>query len=106
MPKMKVTIPHQLGRLEAKHRIQTHVTHARRQHGALLGQVREHWDGDMMDFDASVAGTKVSGQLYVEEEAVRVEIDLPWILAMLSNALRQQLEKEGRQALGYQRQTV
>lgn len=98
MRNVEVSIPHRLGRAEARRRIVEGLPQLRGQLGAL-GRVQERWDGDVMHFTGAALGATVSGQLFVEDEVVRVEVALPWALALLVGGVKQSIEKEGRKLL-------
>ncbi len=99
MNNLTATIPHRLGREEAKRRIENEVANVRRSHGGLLQDVRADWTGDRLDFAVSAVGQSINGHLVVEEQAVQVEVELPWLLAMLAGAIKQQLEDRGKKLL-------
>jgi hypothetical protein len=52
-----------------------------------------------MHLAISAAGMSIAGQVFVEDHAVRVDIPLPWPLAMLGKSLKQQIEQEGQKLL-------
>jgi putative polyhydroxyalkanoate system protein len=97
-----MSIPHQLGRAEAKRRIQEQAAQAQQQYGSLLGQVNQRWTGDTLDFMVLAAGQSVTGQVIVEEQVVRVAIALPWMFALLAGAVKQKVEHQGQLLLGRQ----
>lgn len=97
---MTISIPHRLSRAEVKQRIQAAVAQFRREHGAMLHELREDWRGDRCDFFASAMGQSVTGHCVVEDTAVKVEIALPWVLQMLAGTLKQQIEQRGTHLLG------
>lgn len=90
-----VSIPHELGRAEARKRIEEGV-------GRLVGQFGEGvklnrtWDGDRLSFSAKVVGQAVAGRLDVLEDAVRMEVDLPPFFAMIADKVKGRLKKEGQ----------
>jgi hypothetical protein len=98
MRNLTVSIPHRLGRAEARRRLQEEIPRFRSQLGAF-GQVHERWDGDTMSFTGAIMGATVSGQLFVEDEVVRLEVELPWALAMIAGGFKQSIENEGRKLL-------
>ena len=99
MPNLTASIPHQLGRAEAKRRIQDGLAQARQQHAALLGAVQETWTGDRLAFSVSAMGQTVTGHLDVDDQAVHVDVVLPLFLAMLSGTVKQAIEQQGRRLL-------
>ncbi len=96
MRKLKVSVPHQLGRVEAKRRIDESIDQVRRQHGGLLGPIETQWQEDTLVFRVLPLGTPISGDVLVEEDVVYLEVALPWLLAALAGGVRQAIEKEGR----------
>src|SRR5262245_47530284 len=100
MSNLTVNIPHQLGRAEARRRIQQHFGQIRQQHGNLFQKVDEHWDGDTLDFGVTAMGQSITGKLFVEDTAVRVEVALPWVLSMFGGPVKEALEQQGKKLLG------
>jgi hypothetical protein len=95
-----MSIPHQLPRAEAKRRVQDQVAQFRHQAGAMLSNLQETWTGDTLAFSLVVAGVAMSGHVYVEDHAVRLDIPMPWPLSMLLEKVKPQIEQQGRKLLG------
>jgi putative polyhydroxyalkanoate system protein len=100
MPNITLSLPHQLPRAEAKKRVEELVGQFHQQVGGM-GRLEETWTGDTMAFTFSVAGTAVTGKVFVEDQAVRMEVNLPWALAMFAGGIKQRIEQEGRKMLGH-----
>ena len=100
MPNVTITIPHQLGREEAKRRIMEQAAQLQSQHGSMLQRVEQRWDGDTLHFLVGAVGQSLSGTLRVAEQNVHLEVALPWMLALLAGTVKAQLEREGRKLLG------
>ena len=90
-----VSIPHSLGKAEATRRLQTGVTRMKTQFGSQIASFDEQWAEDRMTFRVGAMGQTVSGHLDVLEDAVRVEVQLPWILAMVAEKAKTFIEKQG-----------
>jgi putative polyhydroxyalkanoate system protein len=101
MPNLSINIPHQLSREEARRRIQQQVEDLRRQHGGLLSRLEDRWSGDRLDFSVSLLGQTLTGVAFVEDTAVRLEIVLPWMLALLAGPVKGRIEQQGRNLLGH-----
>jgi hypothetical protein len=95
-----VNIPHDLGQTEAQKRLQEGFGRIREQIGGKGVVFEERWEGNRLFFNAGVLGQKVSGQVDVEERNVRIEIELPWILAAIAGQLQGRVQKEGQLLLG------
>jgi len=100
MPNITASIPHQLGRDEARRRIQQHIGTARKQYCVMVSDVREVWKGDDLDFAVSALGQSISGQLTVDDDMVHLTIALPALFGMFAGAVKQQIEQQGKQVLG------
>ncbi len=97
-----VTLPHQLGRAEARRRIEQGFAHLVGQMTGGLGAMLAHherWEGDRLHFEAGALGQKMTGRLDVLDDSVRVEIDLPAILAALAERIVGRLKHEGQNLL-------
>ena len=90
-----VSIPHNLGRAEATRRLQGCMSSVKSQFGDKVASIHETWSGDRMDFRVGAMGQNVSGHLEVMEEQVRVEVQLPWILAMIAEKAKTFIQKQG-----------
>ncbi len=90
-----VSIPHNLGRAEATRRLQGGMSSVKSQFGDKVASIDETWSGNRMDFRVGAMGQNVSGHLEVMEEHVRVEVQLPWILAMIAEKAKTFIQKQG-----------
>jgi putative polyhydroxyalkanoate system protein len=105
MKNLTVSIPHRLTRAEVKQRIQDEAAKLRREYGSVLTEVRENWNGDRLDFLVSAMGQSITGFLVIEEQAVQLEVELPWMLAMLAGPVKDRVQQEGRRLLAGPRPT-
>jgi putative polyhydroxyalkanoate system protein len=90
-----VSIPHNLGKAEARRRLHTGVSQLKAQVGDKFGTVEETWAEDRMSFKVAAMGQTVEGHLDVAEDSVRVEVQLPWILAMMAEKAKGYIQKQG-----------
>ena len=93
---LSISIPHQLGRVEARRRIETGFANLVRQLPGGGGTVNERWDGDRLVFSVSGLGQTVSGVVDVLDGAVKMELQLPEILGLLASGLKGRLQKAGQ----------
>ena len=91
-----VSIPHRLGREEALRRLQTGLGRMRTSFGAAVKPLQENWTGHHLDFRWSVLGQTASGGLDVEDDHVRIEIHLPWLLQRLADKAKALLSRQGQ----------
>lgn len=90
-----VTIPHELGRAEARRRVEAGFAELTQRVGGL-GSVSRSWDDDRLAFALTILGQSASGAIEVADRALRIEILLPNVLAAIAGSLRGRLRKEGR----------
>ena len=95
-PPIAVNIPHQLGRAEARRRIESGFANLVRQLPGGGGAFSERWDGDRLTFSVSAMGQGVSGIIDVRDTVVAMEIALPGVLGLLASGLKGRLEKAGQ----------
>ena len=101
-----ISLPHNLSEAEVKSRLASAITDARAKHPAALKSATETWNGNRMDFRATAMGQTITGSVDIQPKVVHVSVDLPFMLAMLANRIRPQIESEGRKLLtGPQRRT-
>jgi hypothetical protein len=104
MPNMTASIPHQLGREEAKRRIQQHIGAARQQYGAMASNVREEWEDNQLDFAVTAMGQAVSGNLVVHDDMVHLTVALTGFLGIFAGTIKQRVEQQGKDILSLTRQ--
>jgi hypothetical protein len=94
-----VTIPHELGKTEARRRLADNFGSIRQQLGGggiSIVALDETWEGDRLHFEAGALGTKVRGHIDVHETSVVVEILLPRLLARLANLITRRVTQQGQ----------
>ena len=90
-----VSIPHRLGRQEAVRRLKNGLGRARTDFGHLMSIEEETWTGDRVAFRLRALGQGASGVIDVQEDHLRLEVTLPWLLAKISEKLIPAIRKEG-----------
>lgn len=95
-----VVIPHQLGRTAARQRLEAGVETLKQKFGDKVASIDGTWVGDRLDFAVAAMGQAVSGGLEVGDTDVRLEVQLPWLLAMIAEKAKGLIEKEGQLLLG------
>ena len=93
---LTVSLPHSLGREEAKKRIQHGMGQAQASLGNGLATIDAPWSGDRMDLRLAVMGQTVTGHIEVMDESVRLEVQLPWALRLFADKAKGVIESQGR----------
>lgn len=90
-----VSLPHELGRAEARRRIDAGVAQLVGQVGAV-GALTQSWKEDVLHFSLVALGQTLTGQIAVEDREVRMEIVLPGVLGLLAGKLKGRIRDQGQ----------
>jgi putative polyhydroxyalkanoate system protein len=93
---ISVSIPHDLGRAEARRRVDAGFDSFSQHMGAAAGVLTRSWSGDRLDFAFRALGQAVTGVVDVGDSAIRIEVLLPELLAMVAERLKGKLRREGQ----------
>ena len=76
-----VTIGHRLGKLEAVRRLKEGLARTHGHLGTMIAIEQEAWQGDTLLFRMRALGQTAAASIEVMEDALRIEVALPWLLA-------------------------
>lgn len=93
-----VSIPHRLGREEATRRLKTGLTRAAAS-VPVLKVDEERWEDNRMIFRVRALGQAASGHVDVDDDHVRVEVTLPWLLQRFAEAAQAAIKSRGNRLL-------
>ncbi|HUI21081.1 MAG TPA: polyhydroxyalkanoic acid system family protein [Methylocella sp.] len=94
-----VTVPHNLGAQEAKRRIAERIEHLRRDYIDKLAYSEVNWNGDAADLRVVAFGQTATAKILVTSDALRIEVQLPWILAALTSRIQGFLKTNAEESL-------
>ena len=89
-----IIVGHRLGKVEAVRRLKEGFSHTRGQLGPMIAIEQETWDGDTLRFHMRALGQSAAGTIEVLEDALRIEVSLPWLLAKAAKRLLPILRRE------------
>jgi len=90
-----VSIPHRLGREEATRRLKAGLTRAAASIPVLKVD-EERWQDNRMIFRVRALGQAAAGHLDVEDDHVRLEVMLPWLLQRFAEVAQVAIQNRGR----------
>lgn len=93
---LRASIPHQLGRAEARQRIETGFSKLAGQMPGGPRVCEQRWEGDRLTFRIAALGQTIGGSLEVFDATVTMDIELPGLLGQLAGALKDRLQKAGQ----------
>ncbi|WP_020173950.1 polyhydroxyalkanoic acid system family protein [Methyloferula stellata] len=100
MPKtISISLPHDLGTEEAKRRVQDQLERLRKEYVDKVGQSQVNWAGDQAKVDVSALGQAASATIDVLPDTLRIEVELPWVLAALSTRVQSFMTSHASDAL-------
>ena len=91
-----ISIPHQLGRAEARRRIEGGFAKIINLLPGSGGAPSERWDDDRLIFSVAALGQTVSGVIQVLDATVTMELELPGVLRVIASGLKERLQKMGQ----------
>jgi hypothetical protein len=82
-----VTVPHKLGRDEAKQRLVDGLQHVSQQIASAHASLEYGWEEYRLNFRVTAMRQSLDGHTDVEDEFIRVSVHLPFLLRMLADPL-------------------
>jgi hypothetical protein len=89
-----IVVGHRLGKVEAVRRLKEGFSRTKGQLGQMIAIEQETWEGDTLRFHMRALGQSAAGTIEVLEDALRIEVSLPWLLAKAAKRLLPILRKE------------
>ena len=96
---VRVTISHRLGKGAAVQRLKEGFARTGGHLGTMIAIEQQTWDGDTLRFRVRALGQTAAASIEVLEDALRIEVSLPWLLAKAANRLLTVLRKEATRLL-------
>lgn len=96
-----VNVPHQLGKVEAKRRIQEGFAAVKFSDLPAMLSLEKHWEGDLFHIEASGLGQKISAMLEILDDSIKINIEIPSLLGALAEIIKSAVTKETVKALGH-----
>lgn len=89
-----VLVNHGLGKVEATRRIKEGFARSDGHLGPMIAIEQQTWEGDTLRFRMRALGQTAAGNIEVLENALRIELSLPWLLAKAVKRLLPALRRE------------
>ena len=85
--RVSVVVGHRLGKDEAVRRLKEGFARSKGHLGELIAVEQETWEGDTLRFQMRALGQSAAGSIEVLEDALRIDVSLPWLLAKAAKRL-------------------
>jgi putative polyhydroxyalkanoate system protein len=92
MPKLTVTVPHQLEQQEAATRLQGILEKIKERYQDQVSDLHDEWQGNVLNFAFKTFGFSIKGAMHVEPQQVRVDADLPFAAMMFKGRIEQEVK--------------
>lgn len=89
-----VIVGHRLGKVEAIRRLKEGFARTKGHLGGMIAIEQEIWEDDTLRFHMRALGQTAAGTIEVLEDALRIEVSLPWLLAKAAKRLLPILRKQ------------
>ena len=96
---VRVTISHRLGKDEAVQRLKEGFARTNGHLGTIIAIEQQTWDGDTLRFRLRGLGQTAAASIEVLEDALHIDVSLPWLLAKAANRLLATLRQEAARLL-------
>jgi hypothetical protein len=84
---VSVVVDHRLGKAEAIRRLKEGCSRINGHLGPMVAVEQETWDGDTLHWRMRALGQSAEARIEVLEDALRIEVSLPWLLAKAANRI-------------------
>ena len=89
-----VIVAHHVGKVEAVRRLKEGFSRTKGHLGEKIVIEQDTWEGDTLRFHMRALGQTATGTIDVLEDALRIEVSLPWLLAKVARHLLPILRNE------------
>lgn len=97
---MQVQIPHKFTKAQAAAQVKAAIEDARPKMGEQATIHEERWDGEVLYFDVTAQGQRISGTLTVGDNNFDIYAKLPLMLRMFEGRIEKAIKEQTQQMLG------
>ncbi|HYK02548.1 MAG TPA: polyhydroxyalkanoic acid system family protein [Thermoanaerobaculia bacterium] len=91
---MRIAVPHNMNRKEARKRVDERLASLLGQFGDQAEEMEHKWDGDTLRFKGKAKGLKVQGTVEVTDAAMIVHAKLPLLALPFEGRIKEAVQKE------------
>lgn len=92
--RMRVTVPHNTTKAEAKQKVEKRLDDLQRQYGHYASDIQKNWNGDRLDFEVKARGFTGKGTVEITDSEVIIDGKLPLIARPFEPRIKSTLEQE------------
>jgi hypothetical protein len=99
MSNIDIDIPHKLSQEEALNRIKHLLTETKKQHGDMVENLSEQWNGHTGQFSFTVKGFDIQGTLSVTPSAVELRSKVPFAVSLFKGTISKLVTDKAQELL-------
>lgn len=99
MPKISVTVPHQLGQQEAAERLKGFLATLKEQQKDRVSDLKEEWTDNGLKFSFKSFGFQFQGTGVLEPSDVKLDLDIPFAAMMFKGKIESDIRETLARAL-------
>ena len=100
MPKISITVPHELGQPEAARRLGGFMDAIKKKYAGQIKITEENFGESSGTFAFKTMGMTVSGQAEIGDTSVTVDCDLPFAAMMFKGRIEKEMRESLEKVLG------
>lgn len=93
MPKITISVPHQLGQQAAAERLQKFVARLKEKHQDQVSNLEEEWSGNALTFRFKTFGFQFQGTGNVSENDAKLDVDIPFAAMMFKGKIESDIRE-------------
>lgn len=94
MPKLSLTVPHNLGAEEAARRLRQRFDAIKAEYRENVQELEDRWEGNTLQCRFHASGIRVAGTVTAEPSAVTIDADLPLRAALFKGIIERRVRDE------------
>lgn len=99
MASLTYDIPYSIPQEEALTRIKNLLSDTRREHAAIIKDLKEEWNGNVGTFSFSAQGFDIAGTLTVNPGNIHLDAEIPFALTMFKGTITKAIGEQAGKLL-------
>lgn len=93
MPKISVSVPHQLGQQVAAERLKSFVARLKEKHQDQVSNLQEEWSDNSLKFGFKTFGFQFQGTGNVSDADAKIDVDIPFAAMMFKGKIESEMRE-------------
>ena len=99
MPEFKVSVPHKLGRQQAKERLKTFAAELKEKYASQVKDMHEEWKEDSVEFGFTTFGMQIKATVAAGDDSVDIDGEIPMAAVLFKGRIEQEVRQAVEKAL-------